>query len=117
MLKTCSNTDKPPKPNKKAHITILIVRILEGMEHTKETPFVSSKRPVKIALIKAESTPKTLNKGEKARDIILTILLVFNIEIITENRTTNPPINKIVLMEFVMLFPITPPKFDREILS
>ena len=37
-------------------------------------------------------------------------------EIITENRTTNPPINKIVLIEFVILFPIIPPKLDKEML-
>ena len=42
---------------------------------------------------------------------------MFKIEITTENNTTNPPINKIVLIEFEMLFPITPPKLDSARLS
>ena len=36
---------------------------------------------------------------------------------ITENSTTNPPINKIVFIELEILFPIIPPKLDKEILS
>ena len=42
---------------------------------------------------------------------------MFKIEITTENNTTNPPINKIVLIEFEMLFPIIPPKLDSVRLS
>ena len=38
-------------------------------------------------------------------------------EIITENNTTNPPINKVILIEFEILVPMIPPKFEKEILS
>ena len=60
---------------------------------------------------------KKLNIGVNKLVITFKSWLFCKIEIITENKTTNPPINKIVLIEFVMLFPITPPKFDRDILS
>ena len=41
---------------------------------------------------------------------------VFKDQYIIKNLQTEAN-NKIVLMEFVMLFPIIPPKFDKEILS
>lgn len=46
---------------------------------------------------------------------ILSKLLVFIIFKITEKSTTNPPISRIVFIEFVILFPIIPPKLDNVI--
>lgn len=52
ILNTCNKIDKPPKPSKNAHIIILIVKFLEGIELASDTPFVSSIRPTKIDFIK-----------------------------------------------------------------
>jgi len=45
---------------------------------------------------------------------MLSILLFSNIDIITENRTTKPPIITTVFILFIMLFPKTSPKFEKE---
>jgi len=45
---------------------------------------------------------------------IFKILLFSNIEIITENSTTNPPIITTVFILFIMLFPKISPKFEKE---
>ena len=43
--------------------------------------------------------------------------LAFKIEIMLEKTTTNPPINKIVEMLFVILLPKTSPKLEKDTLE
>ena len=80
-------------------------------------PFVNSKMPEMKPVENFSGICKKLNIGLNKFVRTFKSWLFCRIEIITENKTTNPPINKIVLIEFVILFPIIPPKFDREILS
>ena len=112
MLKTWSRTDNPPNPSKNAQITMLIVRTLDGMLLTKETPLVNSSNPINIDFINEIFILKNLHIGLNKDVIIFIILLVFNIDIITENITTNPPIVIIVLLAANMLFPKISPKFE-----
>ena len=65
----------------------------------------------------AAAANEKLNIGDNKSAKTSNKWLVFKIEITTENNTTNPPINKIVLIEFEMLFPIIPPKLDSVRLS
>lgn len=45
ILKTCSNTDIPPKPSKKAVNIILIEIFLQAILEIELIPFVISKNP------------------------------------------------------------------------
>ena len=113
ILKTWSNTDKPPKPNKNAHRTIFVVRALHGTPETRDTPFVSSTKPVKIGFINEISILNNLKIGCNVYAQIDSKLLVLKIEIITENNTTKPPITSVVFMALKILFPRTSPKLDK----
>ena len=111
MLKTCSSTETPPKPSKKAHNTILIDMFFEATEVISDTPFVSSIIPEMIGLAKEKSILRNFKIGYEINDIISNILLLLNIEITTEKITTKPPIIIIVLLESIMASERIPPKF------
>ena len=117
VLQTCSKTEIPPKPSIKDAIMILIDSFFSGILQITLKPLVSSIIPETNPNINVFGICNKSNKGSIKLHNTLNKLLVCRIEIITENRTTNPPINKIVLIEFVMLFPIIAPKFDKLILS
>lgn len=112
MLNTCKRTERPPNPSKKAHIIIFTERDLFGMAHTLLTPFVSSIIPEKMLSQNSGDNPKMLNKGENALLKMSKKCVLSSIELITENKTTNPPIITIVFMEFFILIPNTSPKLS-----
>ena len=117
VLQTWSKTDNPPRPRRKEDRIMLYDRCFSGRLQIIFKPFVNSKMPEMKPVVNFSGICRKLNIGLNKFVRTFKSWLFCRIEIITENKTTNPPINKIVLMEFVMLFPITPPKFDREILS
>ena len=47
MLNTWRRTEKPPNPSKKLHKITLVESMREATRATSDTPFVSSKIPVK----------------------------------------------------------------------
>lgn len=112
MLRTCKSTESPPKPSRKAHIMMFMEMFLFGIAHTLLTPFVSSIIPEKMLSQNSGDNPKMLNKGENAVLKISKKCVLSSIELITENKTTNPPIITIVFMEFFMLIPRTSPKLS-----
>ena len=69
------------------------------VEVTREIPFVSSIIPEIIGILKIESILSTSKIGYRLYEMSCNILLVFNMEIITENITTKPPIIIIVLLD------------------
>lgn len=99
MLKTWSNTEIPPKPSKKAHSTIFIEIFFVAIDVIRDTPFVSSIIPDIIGLANDIGTLSNFKIGYKMYDITSNILLLFNMDITTENITTNPPIIIIVLLD------------------
>lgn len=99
ILKTWSNTEIPPKPSKKAHNIIFTEILLVAIDVISETPFVSSIIPDIIGLANVIGILSNFKMGYKIYDIASNILLLFNIDISTENITTNPPIIIIVLLD------------------
>ena len=114
MLKTWRKIEIPPKPNKKAVNIILIESFLQAIEAIKFIPLVISKNPVNKPEIKAVSICKKLKIGLNIKLTIFKIPLDFNIEIMLENITTKPPINKIVEILLVILLEITSPRFEKD---
>ena len=113
ILNTWSNTEKPPKPSKKLQAVILIEISFKGMLATSLTPFVNSTIPDKIGVINWVGIWKAEKIGAIVIEASSNKWLWFKIEIITENRTTNPPINKIVEIEFIILLPSTSPSEEK----
>ena len=114
MLSTCSNTEIPPNPSKKAVKIIFIESFLQAIDDIELIPFVISKKPQIIGLIKEVSILIKLNKGERHVDKMFRIPLDFKIEITLEKITTNPPINRIVEILLVILSANTSPKLEKE---
>ena len=69
-------------------------------------PFVISIIPVKILKAISEGIPKFDNKLA----IVVKNSMLDKIEMITENKTTKPPIDKIVEIDFLMASPKISPK-------
>lgn len=113
MLKTCKSTDKPPKPSKNAHRTILIEIDLLAILDIIETPFVSSIIPEVIEFAKEISILSNFKIGHIAYDKISKILLLFKIEMIIEKITTNPPIIIIVLLDSNIASERIEPKLEK----
>ena len=99
ILKTWSNTEIPPKPSKKAHNIIFIEIFFVAIDAISDTPFVSSIIPDIIGLANLIGILSNFKMGYKMYDIASNILLLFNIDIATENITTKPPIIIIVLLD------------------
>lgn len=114
ILKTCKNTDIPPKPSRKAVNIRLIEIFLQTMEDITLIPFVISKKPVNRPWAKFISIFKLLKIGLTILVKILKIPPVFNIEITLENITTNPPIRKIVEILLLILSAKISPRLDKE---
>ena len=112
MLQTWSKIEIPPQPSKKAVIIILIETFFRGIAEIAKIPLVISTIPKKKLSTSSEGTCKIFSKGFN----ISMKLLCFNIEIITEKITINPPIFKIVEMELAILLLMTSPKLDKQTL-
>ena len=61
ILKTCSNIEKPPKPNKKEQIKIQLEIIFVCIFEIKLTPFVNSIIPLRKPQEKLEGKPNADN--------------------------------------------------------
>lgn len=113
MLNTCKNTEIPPKPSRNAVITRLIERFLLLIDEIVWIPFVISNNPVNIPDIKFWSMCKILKIGVMLVHNIFNIPLALSMEMMLENITTKPPINKIVEMLFVILSASISPKLAK----
>ena len=91
---------------------MLIENFFRGIAEIAKIPLVISTIPKKKLSTSSEGTCKIFSKGFN----ISMKLLCFNIEIITEKITINPPIFKIVEIELVILLLIISPKLDRQTL-
>lgn len=103
ILKTWSIIEIPPKPSKNADTIIFKEIALNGIWAITDTPFVSSIIPAKSPLAKEAGIFKVFNKGENANSNNSNIFELFRIEIITLNKTTKPPIMRIVFIEVMIL--------------
>lgn len=113
ILRTCKSTEIPPKPSKNDAKIILIDIALIFILEINEMPFVISSMPVSKGVVKSEGICKNEKHGIKKVDNIFARWLTLNIDIITENITTNPPIIKIVDVADVMLSAIAPPRLEN----
>lgn len=111
MLKTCNNTEIPPKPSINAHNTIFTEMLFVAIDVISEIPFVSSIIPDIIGLANEKPRLSNFKIGYNMYDTISNILLLFKIDIITENITTKPPIIIIVLLDSKMASERIEPKF------
>lgn len=91
---------------------MLIENFFRGIAEIAKIPLVISTIPKKKLSTSSEGICKIFSKGFN----ISMKLLCFNIEIITEKITINPPIFKIVEIELVILLLIISPKLDRQTL-
>lgn len=69
---------------------------LDGIRATSFIPLVNSKIPDKTGAQNCCETEKQWNKGLKKLEQYCKMPLCFKMEIITEKRTTKPPIKTIV---------------------
>ena len=114
MLSTCNKTEIPPNPSKNAVIKILIESFLQAILEIVLMPLVISKRPVNSGSIKEGDRCIKLKNGVIIISIICVMPLDFNIEIIEEKITTNPPITKIDFILLTILSDRISPKLDRD---
>ena len=115
ILSTCSIIEIPPKPSKKEHIIILIEIHLLGIPLINFTPFVSSIIPETMEVdMLVLFIPNILKIGVTILENMCKIPLLFKIDIITLNKTTNPPIIIIVLIADIMLLLKTSPKLEKD---
>lgn len=103
----------PPKPKTKDENTIIVERFLEGIWVSIFNPLVSSIKPENIGLIKFVLILSMSKTGYNIFEAMSNNPELFNIEIITENRITKPPIITTVLMAFIILLDKTSPKFAK----
>ena len=103
----------PPKPKTKDENTIIVERFLEGIWVSIFNPLVSSIKPQNIGLIKFVLILSMSKTGYNIFEAMFNNPELFNIEIITENRITKPPIITTVLMAFIILLDKTSPKFAK----
>ncbi len=116
MLNTCKKTENPPKPSKKDVSIMLIDIVFMDIDVINDIPFVISRKPVNKGAMKEDGMFIKLKIGEKIRVNKFNNLLDLNIEIITENIITNPPIIMILDIEEEIELDKTSPKFDIFIL-
>ena len=88
---------------------------LSFIKDTILIPLVISKRPVKTEAIIFDGMSKKRQTGSSKIHTKSVIPLTFKMEIITENKTTNPPIIRMVEMADWILVPSTSPKFETVI--
>ena len=111
MLSTWSITEIPPSPKRNAVKIMFIDICFIFIEAIWLIPFVISKNPVKSALEILGEISNKLLIGSNITEITFVIPDVFKIDTITENKTINPPIIRIVEVEDFMLSPKISPKF------
>ena len=111
-LKTWNKIEIPPRPRRKAVIIMFTEIFFKGIFEIILIPFVISKIPVNKELEISFGTLRKLQIGSKVKEIISVMWEVFNIEIITEKSTINPPIISIVEMAEDMLSPNCSPKLE-----
>ena len=117
ILKTCSNTDIPPKPSKKAVNIILIEIFLQAILEIELIPFVISKNPEINGAAKEKSIFRVSKIGAINKANIFKIPLAFKIDITLEKITTNPPINNIVEILLIILSDKIEPRLEKVIFS
>jgi len=105
MLYTWSSTEIPPKPSKNEVINMLRSGKFWYSIADKLTPFVSSIKPVIMLVDMFSTIPICVN----IEVIIFKIPEFSKIDRITENKTTNPPIDKIEETAFPILLPKVSP--------
>ena len=110
ILNTCSTTERPPKPSKNETNITIVEKLFVWIKHNFFNPFVTSTIP-KITLL--EKLVGILNTEYSTLERIDIILLDCSIEVITENRTTKPPIVTMVLTDFVILVDKISPKLEK----
>ena len=115
MLRICRLTEIPPNPIKKAQTIILLKIDWLEIKAILDTPCVSSIIPAIIPFEKDNGIFKKLRIGASIFEDKLSILLLSNIEIITENKTINPPIKRTVFIAFIIDLDKTSPKFLLDI--
>ena len=113
MLNTCKKIDNPPKPSKKDVKIIFIEIALIGILDINEIPFVISIKPVINGATNVDGIFNNFKKGEKVKVNTFNNLLDLKIEIVTEDRTTNPPIIVIVETALDIAFESTSPKLEE----
>ena len=113
MLITWKNIERPPNPSRNDANTILVERAFICMLAIEAIPLVISNNPVNIGAINLGDICIRSNKGVISLIKIVKKLLSFKMEIITEKRTINPPITRIVEILFVILLLNTSPKLDN----
>ena len=79
----------------------------------KLTPFVNSTIPESKGLPNSLGIFKMENAGAQILEKLSNKWLWFKIEITTENKTTNPPISKMVEVAFLRLVPKISPKEEK----
>ena len=89
----------PPKPSRKAVKMIFREIFLSLINEIILIPFVISNIPLNIEDIISEGILKVLHIGKNTVQIKFVIPLTFKIDIITENKTTKPPIIRMVEIE------------------
>lgn len=114
ILKTWRSTDIPPNPSKKLVRIMLIEIFFNLIEDIKFIPFVISSIPVKSEPTSWDGILSFEQIGVKNKSIIVINLLEFNIEIITENKTTNPPTIKTVFVADFILFTRISPRLEKD---
>ncbi len=114
ILKTCNNTDNPPRPSKKLVKIIINEIFFNFIEVIKLIPFVISKTPVTNEVIIWVGILNLVHIGVEIKFNILINLLEFKIEIITEKSITNPPIIKTVFIDDFMLLESISPRFAKD---
>ena len=99
MLYTCKNIEIPPNPSKNEVNIILIEIAFICIFDINAIPLVISIIPVINGATKVGGIPMALRHGEIKETSIFKNLLALNIDIITEKRTTKPPIIIIVYID------------------
>ena len=113
ILNTCNPIDIPPKPNRKEQRMVVIETFFVIILHTCFTPLVSSNIPVIKGLPKQESIPNQENTGARMIWIPSNKWVLLQIEIMTENKTMNPPIITTVWILSVMVLDKIVPKLEK----
>ena len=113
MLNTCSITDIPPNPSKKAQIVILVERFFVAIFETAKIPVVSSNIPEIIGDEKADGICNSFNIGDIILESSIRTLPFDSMESITENNTTKPPIMISVLLDSIIAVESTSPKLEK----
>lgn len=108
ILNICRKIENPAKPNKKADIIIWFDIYFVCKDDIAFSPLVSSNKPVIIEFPYSDG----IFMHCKILLIEFIIFKLFNIDMMMENSTINPPIKSMVDMAFVILLLNIVPKSE-----